>query len=99
LKAGGFLYVAAMAPSLSSPHTSHTIITLTEFALLLDARRRLIGVTMFCAERRNESMPQPIETLKQKHCVLNAECSLQTLVVAGSVKKFATLMKSRGSLP
>jgi hypothetical protein len=78
LKAGGFLYVAAMAPSLSSPHTSHTIITLTEFAVLLDARRRLIGVTMFYAERRDLSMPQPIETLEQKHCVFNMGCYLQT---------------------
>jgi hypothetical protein len=48
LKAGCFLWVAAMAPSLSSPHTSHTIITLTEFAVLLDSRRRPIGATKFC---------------------------------------------------
>jgi len=49
LKAGGFLWVAAMAPSLSSPHTSHTVITLTEFAVLLGARRRPIDATKFCA--------------------------------------------------
>ena len=49
LKAGGFFWVAAMAPSLSSPHTSHTIITLTQFAVLLDVRRGPIGATKFCA--------------------------------------------------
>jgi hypothetical protein len=78
-----------MAPSLSSPHASHTIM-LTEFAVLLDARRRLA---------RPSSVPQPIEILKQKLCVLNIECSLQTLVVDASVKKFSALMKPRGSLP
>jgi hypothetical protein len=77
-----------MAPSLSSPHTSHTIITLTEFVVLLDARRRSIG-----------SVPQPIAALNQKYCVFNTECTLQTLVVGASVKKFAALMKQRGSLP
>jgi len=41
----------------------------------------------------------PIETLKQKPCVLNMERSLQTLVVDASVKNFSAPMKPRGSLP
>jgi len=42
---------------------------------------------------RPSSVQQPIEALKQKHCVLNMECSLQASVVDASVKLFSALMK------
>ena len=48
---------------------------------------------------RQSSVQQQIETLKEKHCLIIMECSLEASVVDAPVKQFSLLMKPRGPLP